>query len=174
MYYDTLKEAIESSPEATHILTTGKDWPKNTYPNLTGKYAATRLVDGSYWAYRGDYTEPFIIGDRAWVVIATIASDKPIPSTKQIAAPEFLERGAKHMRDRASQRDAPDGERSMGRCVAAFNALEGTNLTEEQGWRFMVLLKYARSVNGDFVADDYEDMAAYAALAGECGSLTND
>lgn len=87
-------------------------------------------------------------------------------------ASEFLEKGVKHMRDRAEQRDASDGERSMKRCVEAFNALEGVSITEAQGWRFMVLLKYARSVNGVFTADDYEDMAAYAGLAGECASNT--
>ena len=94
---------------------------------------------------------------------------KPTPTTKptRLTAPDFLERGAQHMRDRAAQRDKPDGERSMARAVAAFNAQEGTNLTEEQGWRFMMQLKYSRSCAGVFVADDYEDMAAYAGLAGE-------
>ena len=95
--------------------------------------------------------------------------DAPVDSTPtpRIAAHEFLERGVKHMRDRAVQRDSDAGERSMARAVAAFNAQEGTNLTEAQGWRFMIQLKYARAVNGVFVADDYEDMAAYAGLAGE-------
>ena len=88
-------------------------------------------------------------------------------SEQPIKAHEFLERGAQHMRDRAVQRDTSDGERSMRRAVEAFNAQEGTNLTEAQGWRFMIQLKYARAVNGVFVADDYEDMAAYAGLAGE-------
>lgn len=85
----------------------------------------------------------------------------------RIAAHQFLERGAQHLRDRAASRDAPDGERSMARCVAAFNAQEGTNLTEVQGWRFMIQLKYARSIHGSFNPDDYEDLAAYAGLAGE-------
>ena len=88
-------------------------------------------------------------------------------ATPRIAAHEFLERGVNHMRDRTVQRDSEAGERSMARAVAAFNAQEGTNLTEAQGWRFMIQLKYARAVNGVFVADDYEDMAAYAGLAGE-------
>jgi hypothetical protein len=91
----------------------------------------------------------------------------PVAPTPRIAAHEFLERGVKHMRDRAVQRDSDAGERSMARAVAAFNAQEGTNLTEAQGWRFMIQLKYARAVNGVFVADDYEDMCAYAGLAGE-------
>ena len=91
----------------------------------------------------------------------------PTVPPARLTAPDFLERGAQHMRDRAAQRDKPDGERSMARAVAAFNAQEGTNLTEEQGWRFMVQLKYSRACAGVFVADDYEDMAAYAGLAGE-------
>ena len=91
----------------------------------------------------------------------------------RIPAHEFLEKGVGHMKDRASQRDSEDGERSMKRCVEAFNALECTNLTETQGWKFMVMLKMARSVSGDFTADDYEDMAAYAGLAGESASMEN-
>lgn len=91
----------------------------------------------------------------------------PTAGVPRIAAHEFLERGVKHMRDRAVQRDSDAGERSMARAVAAFNAQEGTNLTEAQGWRFMIQLKYARAMNGVFVADDYDDMAAYAGLAGE-------
>ena len=90
-----------------------------------------------------------------------------VTPTPRIAAHEFLERGVSHMRDRAVQRDSEAGERSMARAVAAFNAQEGTNLTEAQGWRFMIQLKYAQAVNGVFVADDYEDGAAYFGLAGE-------
>jgi hypothetical protein len=71
---------------------------------------------------------------------------------------------------RAAQRDQPDGERSMGRCVQAFNALFGTTLTETQGWQFMALLKIARSTGGALHMDDHTDHAAYAALAGECAA----
>jgi len=69
---------------------------------------------------------------------------------------------------RAAQRDTPEGERSMRRTVDAFNAMYGTRLTEAQGWQFMALLKMARAAGGRQHRDDYIDMAAYAALAGEC------
>lgn len=46
--------------------------------------------------------------------------------------------------DRAASRDQPDGERSMARTVAAFNALTGHRLSERDGWLFMVTLKAAR------------------------------
>ena len=72
--------------------------------------------------------------------------------------------------DRAALRDLPDGERSMKRCVEAINILEGTSLTEAQGWRFMSVLKHARSSAGSFSLDDYIDGAGYVSLAGEAAS----
>lgn len=88
----------------------------------------------------------------------------------KIPAHTFLESGAKHMRDRAEQRDSEEGERSMASTVQAFNAIEGMHLTESQGWRFMCMLKLSRASQGVFVADDYEDLAAYGGLAGEAAS----
>ena len=83
-------------------------------------------------------------------------------------APDFLRKAAQHIEDRAAARDKPEGERSMERCVAAFNAITGHALTERDGWLFMVVLKAARACNTPTgQRDDYEDLAAYAALAGE-------
>lgn len=61
-------------------------------------------------------------------------------------------------------------ERSMGKTVAAFNALTGHKLTEEQGWLFMVVLKMARAQQGEYKHDNYLDGTAYFALAGEAAS----
>ena len=88
--------------------------------------------------------------------------------TSVIAADTILQNAAAEMQDRAASRDTPEGERSMGRCVKAFNAMFGTELTETQGWQFMELLKMARSAGGEFRLDDFTDGVAYAALAGEC------
>lgn len=87
----------------------------------------------------------------------------------RIAADTIANRG--RMRDtNAGQGEAP-AERSMAATVAAFNALEGTTLTESQGWRFMQVLKLARAAasarNGVHNPDDYVDGAAYAALGNE-------
>lgn len=82
-------------------------------------------------------------------------------------AHEILEAGAGHLRDRAATYDKPEGERSMAATVDAFRAVTGHDLTEEQGWLFMALLKAVRSQQGAFRADSYEDGAAYLALAGE-------
>lgn len=82
-------------------------------------------------------------------------------------AAEILEAGAGHMKDRAKTYDNPEGERSMEKCVAMFNALSGHKLTAEQGWHFMTCLKMVRCQQGGYRADNYEDGAAYFALAGE-------
>src|SRR5690554_2260681 len=82
-------------------------------------------------------------------------------------ANEILQAAAGHMQDRAATYDKPEGERSMGATVEAFKAVTGHQLTEEQGWLFMALLKAVRSQQGGLRMDSYEDGAAYFALAGE-------
>lgn len=86
-------------------------------------------------------------------------------------ATEILRTAADHIDHRATLRDTPEGERSMRRTVDAFNALTGEQLSERDGWLFMALLKAARATAGGHNPDDYEDMAAYAALMGECAAI---
>lgn len=69
---------------------------------------------------------------------------------------------------RGVERDLPNGERSMARCVEAFNAMTGHRLRETDGWLFMVYLKHARSRGGRFHEDDYRDAVAYEGLRAEC------
>ena len=57
-------------------------------------------------------------------------------------------------------------ERSMAKVVEMFNTLTGANLTTEQGWDFMILLKLVRASQG-YKSDNYVDGSAYFALAGE-------
>ena len=82
-------------------------------------------------------------------------------------APALLEKAAATMRERSVERDV-EKERSMAKTVALFNAQFGTDMTEYQGWMFMVHLKMARAEGGNYREDDYVDAAAYLALAGEC------
>lgn len=82
-------------------------------------------------------------------------------------ASEFCTNAATLMEERGKERDKEDGERSMARTVAAFNAMTGHNLSEEDGWQFMVFLKFARMQGGLYKLDDYEDAVAYTALQGE-------
>jgi hypothetical protein len=73
------------------------------------------------------------------------------------------------MLERSVERDT-EKERAMARTVALFNAAFPATapMTEYQGWMFMLFLKMARAHGGKFREDDYLDMAAYSALAGEC------
>jgi hypothetical protein len=82
------------------------------------------------------------------------------------SAPAILQEAARCIGNRASERDQ-ESERSMARTVTSFNAMYDLNLTEEQGWMFMVFLKAARASGGAFKLDDYVDGSAYFALAGE-------
>lgn len=96
--------------------------------------------------------------------------------TEITPAKSFLEQATKALSDRAIERDSLSGERSMSRTVKLFNAWrEGRGdtseeLTETDGWIFMIFLKLVRGDQGNFRADDYIDAAGYAALAGESKS----
>lgn len=87
--------------------------------------------------------------------------------TKPVHASDVLIAAVKHMHDRSKTYDKPEGERSMAPTVTAFNAITGHNLTEEQGWLLMGLLKMVRTQQGEFRLDNYQDEAAYAGLRAE-------
>lgn len=81
-------------------------------------------------------------------------------------ASDILETAVETIDQRATDRDLPE-ERSMAATVQAFNAIYGTDLTEAQGWGFMVCLKMVRAKNGPYKEDDFVDAAAYCALQAE-------
>ncbi|TFH85284.1 hypothetical protein EQG41_18210 [Billgrantia azerbaijanica] len=85
-------------------------------------------------------------------------------------AAEILRAGLGHMEARAATYDKPQGERSMLATVRAFACTTGIELTEEQGWHFMVLLKLVRSQQGGLRMDSYEDGAAYCGLMSEAAA----
>ena len=95
---------------------------------------------------------------------------KEIDTITLPTANHFLEAALNHLGNRASTYDKPTGERSMGRTVETFAALTDIQLTEEQGYLFMEVLKQVRSLQGKFKADNYEDLAGYAALRGEAAA----
>lgn len=85
-----------------------------------------------------------------------------------ISAVEFLERAADLMRERGKEYDSEAGERSMASTVKAFNAITGRDLTEGEGWAFMLVLKMVRqSQKKGFHRDSAEDAVAYAGLMAE-------
>lgn len=98
----------------------------------------------------------------------------PPPSANKIAvakaesAGSLLSKAKGHMDARAAQYDKPEGERSMGKAVEAFNAITGRNLTEPEGWLLLQVLKDVRLFQRPgYHADSAEDCIAYAALKGE-------
>ena len=84
-------------------------------------------------------------------------------------ADTILEKAAHHMRDRAATYDKPEGERSMGKTVAAFNAITGRDLTTAEGWLMLAVLKQVRAFQNPAVpnVDSLEDGPAYLALMAE-------
>lgn len=92
----------------------------------------------------------------------------PTNATQPLSAIGILDSAAGHMRDRAAIYDSPDGERSMGAAVTAFNAITKHTLTEAEGWLLMQVLKDVRLFQrAAFHQDSAEDCVAYAALKAE-------
>lgn len=90
------------------------------------------------------------------------------PINKPLAV-QLLDKAAGHMMDRAAQYDSPEGERSMGKTVTAFNIITGHTLSEAEGWLFMQTLKDVRQWQTPDRPhhDSIEDGIAYSSLKGE-------
>lgn len=83
-------------------------------------------------------------------------------------APQLLKKAADIMEERGKQYDKPEGERSMGKCVGAFNIITGHALSEAEGWLLLQLLKDVRLwQRPGYHQDSAEDCIAYAALKAE-------
>lgn len=84
-------------------------------------------------------------------------------------AHEFLGKAQALMLERGKQYDKPEGERSMGTAVTAFNTITGQSLTEAEGWLLLQVLKDVRQWQNpaSYHADSAEDCVAYAALKAE-------
>jgi hypothetical protein len=139
----------------------------------TGHFRTTRAV-WSFNPWTGTPRHPDDVeSDPQGMLMSDGSMDIPAKSVsfvpeKPHSAPRLLDQAAKHMRDRAATYDKPEGERSMGKTVEAFNAITGRDLTESEGWLMMALLKMVRSQQRkEPHADSVEDLVAYSALFGE-------
>jgi hypothetical protein len=72
--------------------------------------------------------------------------------------------------ERGKRRDLPKGERTMARCVRAFNTLTDNQLSVTDGWLFMQVLKLCRMRAGRYTPDDYLDNTGYSALMAEAAA----
>lgn len=99
-----------------------------------------------------------------------VAEITPAPTT-EATAPKLLAKAAAIMEERGKQYDKPEGERSMGKTVAAFNAITGQNLSEAEGWLLLQILKDVRLwQRPGYHQDSAEDCIAYSALKAEAKS----
>lgn len=97
-------------------------------------------------------------------------AEKETPTKKAdttVSAHKVLLAAAGHLEDRATTYDNAQGERSIPLVIELFNKIRGKDLTPADGWLIQVLLKIVRANQGDFKLDNFEDLAAYAALWGE-------
>lgn len=125
--------------------------------------AARRAIDGK---------PPFnaVVVEQDWpefdIVWQMIEARMTMPPA--VSAPDFLRRAADIMEERGKQYDKPEGERSMGKCVAAFNIVTGRDITEAEGWLLLQILKDVRQwQRPGFHQDSADDCIAYAALKAE-------
>lgn len=93
----------------------------------------------------------------------------PRPATVSLSAPGLLQSAAATMEARGAQYDQAGGERSMGKCVSAFNIITGRDLQESEGWLLLQLLKDVRdrTTPNKPHEDSLIDGVAYAALKAE-------
>jgi len=89
-------------------------------------------------------------------------------------AHEFLQMAYTSLTSNARLRDQPDGERSAKLAAEILTAWTGMEWKEGDVWRCLLAVKLARERQGDFHADDYVDIAGYAALLGEHQSSLRD
>lgn len=93
--------------------------------------------------------------------------EKETQPASGVKAEDILGEALTVLRQRASERDVKE-ERSINMTVKLFNTYTGLSLTPSQGWVFMICMKLARSIPAKGKKrDDWVDLAAYAALAGE-------
>lgn len=88
-------------------------------------------------------------------------------------APDLLMRASELLADRGREYEVDGGERSMDKCVVAFNAITGIGITPAEGWLLFQLMKDVRQWTAPgYHKDSGEDGIAYSALKVE--ALSNE
>lgn len=73
-----------------------------------------------------------------------LGNDKHLVHSLNKSASDYLEEGAKLLKERGKQYDKSGEERSMEKIVRIFNLQTGQNLSVVEGWYFMQVLKDVR------------------------------
>lgn len=88
-----------------------------------------------------------------------------------MSAVDFLSAAGAIQEARAGEYDQPGGERSMAKTVAMFNVATGADLSESDGWLFMVFLKITRDQSrANCHLDACKDLVSYGSLYAEARS----
>lgn len=113
-----------------------------------------------------EFTEP--VKDDEGQIIGFGIREEVCTSAPRTAS-DLLACATKVQAERALDYDQPEGERSMGRVVEAFNTIKGRKiLSESDGWLLQVLLKVARDQSREHVhLDSCKDLVSYSSLYGE-------
>ena len=99
--------------------------------------------------------------------ILGFAPDEQPQETKEVDPARILSFAAEIMHQRGQQYDKPEGERSMGRAVEAFNTVTTNTLRESDGWLLLAILKMVRDQSRitphyDSLVDGTAYMSLYA------------
>lgn len=125
--------------------------------NLEGKHGKEVYftLNGKSWA----------LSEGEYQIVNLKTEDKQSPTS----ATDFLSKALDLLQERGKDYDQPEGERSMGKTVQAFNAITGHSLKESEGWLILQLLKDVRQWSNpdSYHADSAEDCISYAALKAE-------
>lgn len=124
------------------------------------------LVGGGQYRLKANDVHWEITGQRTDVAFYRVVEVYVAP--KSTTAPAILAKAAAIMTERGKQYDKPEGERSMGQAVSAFNIIAGRDLQESEGWLLLQVLKDVRDrQKKEAHVDSLEDCVAYAALKAE-------
>ena len=122
------------------------------------------LVSGSRYRMPVEKVDWNLTGDKTDVAFYRVVT----AANAKVTAPDILHKAAQIMEERGKQYDKPEGERSMGAAVSAFNIIAGRDLQESEGWLLLQTLKDVRDrQRKEAHVDSLEDCVAYAALKAE-------
>lgn len=124
-------------------------------------------VNGTQMRTTAGFVDWALTGDPTDVMFFRVVSAAPVEAAI-LTAPAILNKASKIMEERGKQYDQPNGERSMGKAVSAFNIITGNSLQESEGWLLMQILKDVRDrQKKEAHVDSLEDCVAYSALKAE-------
>ncbi|MDX5979572.1 hypothetical protein [Vreelandella alkaliphila] len=103
------------------------------------------------------------VADRETVMAAKVPVDPD-----QLSARDLLTEAIQGVGKRTVESSSDNGGQGMADAVQAFNAITGCDLSEAEGWAFLLVNQLVASrQGGPFTAKTYSTMASLVGLAGE-------